>query len=77
MTRVDFSEGDNPEVTGLQMGTPDGDIHVEADAYLAACDVPGIQKLLPEAWNVFRSSRPFTSWKLCRWPRFSSVTTAG
>jgi zeta-carotene desaturase len=24
---------------------------VEADAYLAACDVPGIQRLLPEAWR--------------------------
>ena len=26
---------------------------LEADAYLAACDVPGIQKLLPEAWNRY------------------------
>ena len=26
---------------------------VEADIYLAACDVPGIQKLLPEAWRKF------------------------
>jgi zeta-carotene desaturase len=51
--QVMFSEGDVPEVTGLQLGTPEGDITVEADAYLAACDVPGIQKLLPQAWRRF------------------------
>lgn len=42
-----------PQVTGLRLGTPDGEIHVEADAYLAACDVPGIQKLLPSAWRRY------------------------
>ncbi|MGB0279007.1 MAG: FAD-dependent oxidoreductase, partial [Prochlorococcaceae cyanobacterium] len=48
-------KGDNgiTEVTGLTMGTPDGDVEVEADAYLAACDVPGIQRLLPEEWRRF------------------------
>ena len=51
--QVMFSEADVPEVTGLQLGTPEGDITVEADAYLAACDVPGIQKLLPQAWRRF------------------------
>ena len=51
--QVMFSEAEHPEVTGLQLGTPEGDITVEADAYLAACDVPGIQKLLPEAWRRF------------------------
>ncbi|MEB3243501.1 MAG: 9,9'-di-cis-zeta-carotene desaturase [Cyanobacteriota bacterium] len=40
-----------PRVTALTMGTPDGEIEVRADAYLAACDVPGIQRLLPEAWR--------------------------
>jgi zeta-carotene desaturase len=38
-------------VTGLTMGTPAGDLNVQADAYLAACDVPGIQRLLPQAWR--------------------------
>ena len=51
--QVDYSDGEAPEITGLQLGTPEGDIRVEADAYLAACDVPGIQKLLPEAWNRY------------------------
>ncbi len=40
-------------VTGLTMGTPDGDVEVQADTYLAACDVPGIQRLLPEEWRRF------------------------
>ena len=47
------SAGDTPEITGLQLGTPDGEITVEADAYLAACDVPGIQRLLPDDWKRF------------------------
>ncbi|MFN6340201.1 MAG: 9,9'-di-cis-zeta-carotene desaturase [Cyanobacteriota bacterium] len=38
-------------VTGLTVGTPEGEIQVRADAYLAACDVPGIQRLVPEAWR--------------------------
>ena len=46
-------KGCPPRVTGLTMGTPEGDIQIEADAYLAACDVPGIQRLLPEAWRQY------------------------
>ncbi|MFN9644430.1 MAG: 9,9'-di-cis-zeta-carotene desaturase [Cyanobacteriota bacterium] len=38
-------------VTGLILATPEGEQRVEADAYLAACDVPGIQRLIPEAWR--------------------------
>ena len=40
-------------VTGLTLGSPDGDIQVQADVYLAACDVPGIQRLLPKEWRRF------------------------
>jgi zeta-carotene desaturase len=40
-------------VTSLVLGTPDGEKRVEADAYLAACDVPGVQRLLPQAWRRF------------------------
>ena len=50
---VRFSENEAPMVTGLSLGTPEGDVMVEADCYLAACDVPGIQRLLPEAWRRF------------------------
>ena len=47
------------QVTGLKLGTPDGEITVQADAYLAACDVPGIQRMIPEAWR--------------RWPLFERI----
>jgi zeta-carotene desaturase len=40
-------------VTSLVLGTPEGEKRVEADAYLAACDVPGAQRLLPQAWRRF------------------------
>ena len=51
--------GGEARVTGLTLGTPAGEIKVEADAYLAACDVPGIQRLIPEAWR--------------RWPQFDNL----
>jgi zeta-carotene desaturase len=46
-------------VSALKLGTPDGEIEVRADAYLAACDVPGIQRLIPQAWR--------------RWPLFANI----
>lgn len=38
-------------VTGLTLGTAEGEQQVRADAYLAALDVPGIQRLVPDAWR--------------------------
>ncbi|MBD2423633.1 9,9'-di-cis-zeta-carotene desaturase [Cyanobium sp. FACHB-13342] len=61
VTEVHFEEavtGDT-RVTGLTLGTPDGEIQVQADTYLAACDVPGIQRMIPEAWR--------------RWPLFDAI----
>ena len=57
----DDASGDTAatRVTGLTLGTPDGEIQVEADVYLAACDVPGIQRLLPASWR--------------RWPQFANI----
>ena len=46
-------------VSALVLGTPEGEIQVEADAYLAACDVPGIQRLIPQQWR--------------RWPLFDNL----
>ncbi|MEB3184782.1 MAG: 9,9'-di-cis-zeta-carotene desaturase [Cyanobacteriota bacterium] len=46
-------------VSALKLGTPEGEITVEADTYLAACDVPGIQRMLPQAWR--------------RWPQFDQI----
>ena len=47
-----FTEADGQtQVTGLSLGEGDQATVVTADAYLAACDVPGIQRLLPEPWR--------------------------
>ncbi|MCP9792608.1 9,9'-di-cis-zeta-carotene desaturase [Vulcanococcus limneticus] len=53
VTEVHYEEapGGDIRVTGLTLGTPGGEIQVQADAYLAACDVPGIQRMIPEAWR--------------------------
>jgi len=42
-----------PIVLGLMLGTPEGELQVSADCYLLACDVPGVQRLLPVEWNRF------------------------
>lgn len=58
--RILFEEqGDTARVTGLAIAHGDTEQIVTADAYLAACDVPGIQRLLPEAWR--------------RWPQFDNI----
>ena len=60
VTDVQFEEVDGvTQVSGLTLGTPDGDRQIQADAYLAACDVPGIQRLIPAAWR--------------RWPLFDNL----
>ncbi|MBE9028400.1 9,9'-di-cis-zeta-carotene desaturase [filamentous cyanobacterium LEGE 11480] len=43
--------GDAIQVTGLRIANGDGDEVITADRYLAACDVPGIQRLLPKEWR--------------------------
>ncbi|MGK7938945.1 MAG: 9,9'-di-cis-zeta-carotene desaturase [Crocosphaera sp.] len=44
---------DKIEITGLII--PDGEKEetITADAYVCACDVPGIQRLIPDAWRKF------------------------
>ena len=44
-------ESGTSRVTSLTLSTPEGELQVQADAYLAACDVPGIQRLVPQAWR--------------------------
>jgi zeta-carotene desaturase len=53
VTEIHYDEvaGGDTQVTSLTLGTPEGEIQVQADAYLAACDVPGIQRMIPEAWR--------------------------
>ncbi len=41
-------------VKNLKISSPDGPITVHADKYLAACDVPGIKKIIPKEWYKFK-----------------------
>ncbi len=47
-----FEESDSgTTVTGLKVAKDDGFEIVTADAYLCACDIPGIQKIIPPDWR--------------------------
>ncbi len=48
---VFYTEGENTKVTGLLIADGEKEEKITADAYVAACDIPGIQRLLPEAWR--------------------------
>jgi zeta-carotene desaturase len=45
--------GEQTHVTGLVVANGEQEETITADAYIAACDVPGIQRLLPEAWRTW------------------------
>lgn len=44
-------EGQQTRVTGLAVAQGDTEETIIADAYVCACDVPGIQRLLPQQWR--------------------------
>jgi zeta-carotene desaturase len=46
-------EGEQTRVTGLIVSNGEQEETITADAYIAACDVPGIQRLLPETWRTW------------------------
>jgi zeta-carotene desaturase len=50
---VQYTESSNGEirVTGLDVADGEATERITADAYVAACDIPGIHRLLPEAWR--------------------------
>lgn len=55
-----FEEQDGEtRVTGLAIANGDTEDIITADVYLAACDVPGIQRLLPSEWR--------------KWPQFDNI----
>lgn len=57
---IAFEQGsEGTRVTGLTVARRGQPETVAADAYLAACDVPGIQRLLPQAWR--------------QWPEFDNI----
>lgn len=48
---IQFEEGKETRVTGLVVANGETEEKITADAYVFACDVPGIQKILPPAWR--------------------------
>ena len=58
--QIQFAEQNGQtRVTGLVTASGEGEETVQADVYLAACDVPGIQRLLPAEWR--------------KWPEFDKI----
>ncbi len=45
--------GDKIQVKGLLIAQGETEELITADAYVCACDVPGIQKLIPDGWRKF------------------------
>jgi len=44
-------EGETTKVTGLVIANGETEETITADGYLCACDVPGIQRILPQEWR--------------------------
>ena len=44
-------EGENTKVTGIVVAKGETEETITADAYVCACDVPGIKKVLPDSWR--------------------------
>ena len=51
---IHYNDLDNPSVTGLTLKTPEGEKTIQADKYLAACDVSGIKRIIPRSWRRFK-----------------------
>ena len=46
-----FDSGDNTKVTGIVVAKGETEETITADAYVCACDVPGIKKVIPPEWR--------------------------
>ena len=44
-------DGDNTKVTGIVVANGESEETIIADAYVCACDVPGIKKVIPQEWR--------------------------
>ncbi|OSO89437.1 9,9'-di-cis-zeta-carotene desaturase [Cylindrospermopsis raciborskii CENA303] len=57
---IKFTESDSQsEVTGILVAQGEQEELITADAYVFACDVPGIQRVLPPSWR--------------KWPEFDNI----
>lgn len=60
ISNIEFTEVEGKtQVTSLRVSNGEAEETITADAYLAACDIPGIQRLLPEQWR--------------KWPEFDNI----
>ncbi len=50
---IDSEQDQKIKITGLTLSSPEGEKVIHADQYLAACDIPGIKKLLPKEWRKY------------------------
>ena len=46
-----YTEGEETQVQGIVVANGEGEETVTADAYVFACDVPGIKRVLPQEWR--------------------------
>ncbi len=51
---IHSEDSDQPSITGLTLQTPEGEKKIQADKYLAACDVSGIKRIIPRSWRRFK-----------------------
>ncbi len=47
------TNSDKPFVTGLTLQTPTGEKKIQAEKYIAACDVAGMKRIIPRSWRRF------------------------
>ncbi len=50
---IRFTNIQDPKITEILLNTPTGEQVITADTYLAACDIPGIQQIIPKEWRIF------------------------
>lgn len=50
---IQYTEGDPIQVTGIVVANGETEETITADAYVCACDVPGIQRLIPDGWRKY------------------------
>ncbi len=50
---IKYSNQEKIEVTGLLIAKGETEEIITADAYVFACDIPGIQKVLPSSWRTY------------------------
>ncbi|MBN3908202.1 MAG: 9,9'-di-cis-zeta-carotene desaturase [Nostoc sp. NMS1] len=48
---IQFASGEQTRVTGIVVAQGEAVETITADAYVFACDVPGIQRILPQEWR--------------------------